>query len=162
MVKQSLSAKVLAALSGRRLATAESLTGGGIGQAITSVSGASAVFAGGVISYTNAVKHKVLGVPVEILDSCGAVSAPVAKAMAEGARQVIGADVAVAVTGLAGPDGDEFGNPVGTVFIGYADEGTAFARKYRFDGDRAQVREQTICAALELVLEMQGETDENR
>ena len=154
MAKRNLSAKVLTLLAGKRLATAESLTGGGIGQAVTSVSGASAVFAGGVISYTNEVKHKVLGVPVEILDTCGAVSAPVAKAMAEGARRVIGADVAVAVTGLAGPDGDEFGNPVGTVFIGYADEKTAFARGYHFTGDRAEVREQTIEAALALVLEM--------
>ena len=154
MAKRNLSAKVLTALAGKRLATAESLTGGGIGQAITSVSGASAVFAGGIISYTNEVKHKVLGVPVEILDTCGAVSAPVAKAMAEGARRVIGADVAVAVTGLAGPDGDEFGNPVGTVFIGYADEKTAFAREYHFTGDRAEVRGQTIEAALALVLEM--------
>ena len=153
MVKQSLSAKVLTALAGKKLATAESLTGGGIGQVITSVSGASAVFAGGIISYTNEVKHRVLGVPVEILDTCGAVSAPVAKAMAEGARRVTGADAAVSVTGLAGPDGDEFGNPVGTVFIGYADGQTAFAREYHFDGDRADVREQTICAALKLVLE---------
>ena len=154
MVKRNLSVKVLAALSGKRMATAESLTGGGIGQAITSVSGASAVFAGGVISYTNEVKHRVLGVPMEILDTCGAVSAPVAKAMAQGARRVIGAEVVVAVTGLAGPDGDEYGNPVGTVFIGYADQSSAFARKYHFDGDRAQIREQTIEAALALVLEM--------
>ena len=153
MVKQSLSAKVLALLAGKRLATAESLTGGGIGQAVTSVSGASAVFAGGIISYTNEVKNKVLGVPVEMLDTFGAVSAPVAKAMAEGAKRVIGADVAIAVTGLAGPDGDEFGNPVGTVFIGYADDRTAFAREYHFGGDRADVREQTIRAALALVLE---------
>ena len=153
MAKPSLSAKVLTALAGKKLATAESLTGGGIGQAITSVSGASAVFAGGVISYTNAVKHNVLGVPVEFLDTLGPVSAPVAKAMAEGARRVIDADVAVAVTGLAGPDGDEFGNPVGTVFIGYADERTAFAREYHFEGDRTQVREQTICEALNLILE---------
>ena len=154
MVKQSLSAEVLTALAGKRLATAESLTGGGIGQAITSVSGASAVFAGGIICYTNQVKHHVLGVPMELLDTCGAVSAPVAKAMAQGARRVIGADVAVAVTGLAGPDGDEFGNPVGTVFIGYADEAAAFARECHFFGDRTQVREQTIEAALALILEM--------
>ena len=154
MVRPSLSAKVLTALAGKRLATAESLTGGGIGQTITSVSGASAVFAGGVISYTNEVKHKVLGVPVETLNTLGPVSAPVAQAMAQGARNVIGADVAVAVTGLAGPDGDEFGHPVGTVFIGYADEGTALAREYHFKGDRAEVREQTICEALKLILEM--------
>ena len=91
---------------------------------------------------------------MEDLDTFGAVSAPVAKAMAEGARRVIGADAAVAVTGLAGPDGDEYGNPVGTVFIGYGDEHTAFAREYHFSGDRAQVREQTIEAALALILEM--------
>ena len=160
MVKQSLSAKVLTALAGKRLATAESLTGGGIGQAITSVSGASAVFAGGIISYTNEVKHRVLGVSMELLDTCGAVSGPVAKAMAQGARRVLDADVAVSVTGLAGPDADEFGNPVGTVFIGYADGKTAFAREYHFDGDRAAVREQTICAALELVLEVKEGQDE--
>ena len=154
MVRPSLSAKVLTALAGKRLATAESLTGGGIGQTITSVSGASAVFAGGIISYTNEVKNKVLGVPVETLNTLGPVSAPVARAMAQGARNVIGADVAVAVTGLAGPDGDEFGHPVGTVFIGYADERTALAREYHFKGDRAEVREQTICEALKLILEM--------
>ena len=157
MARPSLSAKVLTALAGKRLATAESLTGGGIGQAITAVSGASAVFAGGIISYTNEVKQKVLGVPVEILDAYGPVCAPVAQAMAEGARRVIGADVAVAVTGLAGPGGDEYGNPEGTVFIGYADAHTAFAREYHFSGDRAQVREQTIEAALALILEVAHE-----
>ena len=154
MVRPSLSAKVLTALAGKKLATAESLTGGGIGQAITSVSGASAVFAGGVISYTNEVKNKVLGVPVETLNTLGPVSAPVAQAMAQGARNVIGADVAVAVTGLAGPDGDEFGNPVGTVFIGYADGHTALARECHFEGNRAEVREQTIEAVLALILEV--------
>ena len=152
-MKTKLSADVLKALAGRKLATAESLTGGGIGSAITSVSGASKVYAGGIISYTNEVKHRVLGVPMEDLDNLGAVSAPVAQAMAEGACRVLQADAAVSVTGLAGPDGDEFGHPVGTVFIGYADERTAFAREYHFDGDREQVREQTIEAALALILE---------
>ena len=148
-----LSCKVLKALAGKRLATAESLTGGGIGHAITSVSGASAVYAGGVISYTNEVKHNVLGVPAELLDTLGAVSGPVAKAMAEGVRRVIGADAAVSVTGLAGPGGDEFGHSVGTVFIGYADGKTAFSREYHFEGDREAVRNQTIDAALSLILE---------
>lgn len=152
MAKQSLSADVLKALTGKRLATAESLTGGGIGQALTSVSGASKVYAGGIISYTNEVKNRILGVPAELLNTLGAVSAPVAKAMAEGAKRVLNADVAVSVTGLAGPDGDEFGHPVGTVFIGYADACTAFAREYHFEGDREWVREQTIQAALELIL----------
>ena len=154
MVKQSLSAEVLTRLAGKRLATAESLTGGDIGQALTSVSGASAVYAGGVISYTNEVKHKVLGVPMEILERYGAVSMWTAGYMASGVRKLLNADVAVSVTGLAGPGGDEFGNPVGTVFIGYADDTTAFAREYHFSGDRAAVREQTIEAALRLILEM--------
>ena len=147
------SCKVLQALAGRRLATAESLTGGGIGHAITAVSGASAVYAGGIISYTNEVKHRLLGVPTELLDTLGAVSGPVAQAMAEGARRATGADVAVSVTGLAGPGGDEFGHSVGTVVIGYADDRAAFSREYHFDGDREAVRDQTIDAALELILE---------
>ena len=152
MAKRNLSAKVLTALAGKRLATAESLTGGGIGQAVTAVSGASAVFAGGIISYTNEVKHKVLGVPVEILDAYGSVCAPVAQAMAEGARRVIGADVAVAVTGLAGPGGDEYGNPEGTVFIGYADEKISTSREFTFSGDRDAVRRQAAEEALKLIL----------
>ena len=152
MVRPSLSAKVLTALAGKRLATAESLTGGGIGQALTSVSGASAVFAGGVISYTNEVKHKVLGVPVETLNTLGPVSAPVAKAMAEGARQTLGADIAVSVSGLAGPGGDDRGNPVGTVYIGYADEKGTEAICFHFDGDREAVRTHAAEAALELIL----------
>ena len=152
-MKTKLSADVLKALAGKRLATAESLTGGGIGAAITSVSGASKVYAGGIISYTNEVKHRILEVPTAYLDTLGAVSDPVARAMAEGTRKVLNADVAVSVTGLAGPDGDEFGHPVGPVFIGYADADSAFAREYHFEGAREQVREQTICAALALILE---------
>ena len=153
-MKTKLSTDVLKALAGKKLATAESLTGGGIGSAIPSVSGASRVYAGGIISYTNEVKHRVLGVPAEYLDNLGAVSGPVAQAMAEGARRVLQADVAVSVTGLAGPDGDEYGHPVGTVFIGYADAETAFAREYHFEGDREQVREQTVETALALILEL--------
>ena len=148
----SLCCDVLTALQGRTLVTAESLTGGGIGAALTSVSGSSAVYKGGIISYTNAVKNQILGVPSEILDRFGAVSAPVAKAMAEGARKLLDADVAVSVTGLAGPGGDEFGNPVGTVFIGYSDAFTTEAEQFLFMGDRESVRIQTVEAALELVL----------
>ncbi len=153
MMKQSLSANVLHRLKGKKLATAESLTGGGIGTAITGVPGASAVYAGGVISYTDEVKHKLLGVPEHMLKDNGAVSAPVAKAMAQGARTALDAHVAVSVTGLAGPDADEYGHSVGTVFIGYADEKTSFSREYHFFGDRQQIREQTIASALALILE---------
>ena len=151
-MKTSLCCDVLTALQGKALVTAESLTGGGIGAAITAVSGASAVYKGGVISYTNEVKHRILGVPEKVLDTCGAVSEPTALAMAKGVRQLLKADVAVSVTGLAGPGGDDFGNPVGTVFIGYADEHVSLAEHHVFSGTREQVREQTILAALQLIL----------
>ena len=151
----SLCCEVLKALEGKTLVTAESLTGGGIGAALTGISGSSAVYKGGVICYTNWVKENSLGVPGEILEAHGAVSAQVAEAMAIGARQKLQADVAVAVTGLAGPGGDEYGNPVGTVFIGYASEYQAFAVERHFEGDRESVRNQTIRAALELVLDNQ-------
>lgn len=150
----NLCADVLKALSGQTLATAESLTGGGIGQALTSVPGASAVYAGGVISYTNAVKEQVLGVSAETLVRFGAVSGPTASQMARGVRELLKADVAVSVTGLAGPGDDEFGHGVGTVFIGYDDGETNLAKPCYFQGDRQAIRQQTIQAALELVLEM--------
>ena len=151
----TLCSDVLSALKGKTLVTAESLTGGGIGAALTQVSGASAVYKGGIISYTNEVKHNLLGVPMEILEQYGAVSEPVAKAMAEGARKVLEADIAVSVTGLAGPTGDEFGNPVGTVFIGYSDSSVTEVKHCLFSGDRESIRNQTIEAALSLVLAMQ-------
>ena len=153
----SLCCDVLSALKGKTLVTAESLTGGGIGAALTAVSGASAVYKGGIISYTNAVKHGVLGVPLELLDQCGAVSQPVARAMAEGARKVLEADVAVSVTGLAGPTGDEYGNPVGTVFIGYSDSYHTEVKHCLFTGDRESIRNQTMEAALQLILSMQNQ-----
>lgn len=145
--------EVISALGSRSIVTAESCTGGGIGAALTAVPGSSAVYRGGVISYTNWVKHHVLGVPQTLLDAVGAVSAPVAEAMAAGARRVLEADIAVSVTGLAGPGGDEFGNPVGTVFIGYSDERHTISREYHFPGSREQVRSQAVNAALTLILE---------
>ena len=146
---------VLNRLAGKTLATAESCTGGGIGAALTAIPGSSAVYKGGIISYTNWVKNRILGVDIELLDTHGAVSAPVAEAMAMGARTALEADIAVSVTGLAGPGGDEYGNPVGTVCIGYCDANESFAVKYHFDGGREAVRSQTIKAALELVLDNQ-------
>lgn len=150
---RKVSEQVLKALAGKTLATAESLTGGGIGAELTSVAGASAVYKGGIVSYCNEIKHSLLGVPAVILDAYGAVSEPVAKAMAEGARKALSADVAVSATGLAGPGGDEFGNPVGTVFIGYSDNEKTLAKCFHFSGDRDSVRQQAIGAALELILE---------
>ena len=145
---------VLKALKEKTLATAESCTGGGIGAALTAVPGASKVYVGGVISYTNDVKNRVLGVEQGMLEKYGAVSAPVAGAMASGVRALLQSDVAVSVTGLAGPGGDDFGNPVGTVCIGYADKRQRLAKQYRFYGDRDEIREQAVRAALELILEV--------
>lgn len=150
-----LCSEVLNALAGKTLVTAESLTGGGIGAAITSVSGASAVYKGGIISYTNEVKEALLCVPKDVLERYGAVSAWTAGYMAAGARNLLRADVAVSVTGLAGPGGDEYGNPVGTVFIGYEDAHHSEVRRFVFSGDREAVRSQTIKAALELILDNQ-------
>ncbi len=152
-MKMQLCSEVLERLQGKTLVTAESLTGGGIGGAITAVSGASAVYKGGVISYTNQVKHRLLGVPQEVLDRFGPVSEPTARAMAQGVRQLLDADVAVSVTGLAGPGGDGFGNPVGTVFIGFAQGETTVVKKCFFTGTREEIREQTTQAALKLILE---------
>ena len=149
----SLAFDVIKHLQGRTLATAESCTGGGIGNVLTAVPGASDVYKGGVISYCNEIKEKMLDVPSEILDKYGAVSASVAEAMARGARVTLGTDIAVSVTGLAGPSGDEFGNPVGTVHIGYADKNTSLSRHFVFEGDRDAVREQAVVSALKLILE---------
>lgn len=150
---RNLCADVLSHLEGKSLVTAESLTGGGIGAALTAIPGSSAVYKGGVICYNNWVKENILGVPAPVLNSCGAVSAGTAEAMARGVRKLLQADVAVSVTGLAGPDGDDFGNPVGTVYIGYCDDSRAFVKQFLFSGDREQVREQTIAAALKIILE---------
>lgn len=149
----NLCSEVLTLLTARSLVTAESLTGGGIGAALTAVPGSSEVYKGGVISYTDWVKHNVLGVQQEDLQKYGAVSEPVARQMSQGVRRLLKADVAVSVTGLAGPGGDEYGNPVGTVFIGYADGESTLVRKHLFRGSREEIRNQTMEAALKLILE---------
>ena len=145
--------EVLEKLKGKTLVTAESLTGGGVGAALTAVPGSSEVYKGGVISYTNWVKENVLGVPAEILERYGAVSTWTAGYMASGVRKLLQADVAVSVTGLAGPGGDEFGNPVGRVFIGYEDRRLSKVIACHFSGSREEIRNQTIEAALRLILD---------
>ena len=147
-----LSYNVINTLQGRTLATAESCTGGGIGSALTAVPGSSAVYKGGIISYTNEIKTALLGVDPKMLEQEGAVSAPVAEAMALGARNTLSADVAVSATGLAGPAGDDFENPVGTVYIGYSDTCRTVSERYHFSGDREQVRREAIIAALRMIL----------
>ena len=133
-------------------ATAESCTGGGVGYAITSVSGASAVFWGGVISYDNSVKRDVLGVPAETLETKGAVSSECASAMADGVRQRMGTDLAVSITGIAGPGGGTTEKPVGLVWFGVASKADVRAEKMIFFGDRDAVRSSAIEHALQLLL----------
>lgn len=133
---------------GKTLATAESCTGGGIGHVITSVSGSSAVYLGGVISYANAVKERVLGVPAEVLATVGAVSEEAARAMAEGVCNLLKADVGIAVTGIAGPNADGSNKPVGLVYIAVCRDGQTVVTENHFSGDREAVRNQTIETAL--------------
>ena len=145
--------EVIERLRGKTLVTAESLTGGGIGAALTAVPGASAVYKGGIICYVDEVKREVLGVPGAVLEQYGAVSSWTAGYMASGVRKLLKADFAVSVTGLAGPGGDEFGHEVGTVFIGFESAAKALVKEFHFTGGREEVRRQTMEAALQLILE---------
>ena len=149
----SLCCNVLKALEGKTLSTAESCTGGLIGSTLTAVPGASSVYKGSIVSYWSEVKANLLDVNASLLKTKGPVSEPVAKAMAEGVRRRMDTDVAVSVTGLAGPDGDEFGYPVGTVFVGYADQYDSIVKEFHFSGDRETVRRKAAEAALRLILE---------
>ncbi len=137
---------------GTSLAAAESCTGGLVGAVLTAIPGASQVYAGGVVSYSNAVKTRALGVPEALIEEQGAVSAPVAEAMALGALRLTGAQLAVAVTGVAGPGGGSPEKPVGLVFIAVALLGHVFgAERFNFEGDRAAVRAQAVEAAIDLL-----------
>jgi len=138
-------------------ATAESCTGGGVGYAITAVPGSSAVFWGGVISYDNSVKRDVLGVPDEVLATKGAVSSECAAAMAEGARRLLKTDLAVALTGIAGPGGGTDEKPVGLVWFGLASKSSTTTEKMIFSGDRERVRASAIEHALLLLLAASSE-----
>ena len=138
----SLEAAVFALLKekGLTLGTAESCTGGLVAKRMTDLAGVSSVFRGGVVSYATEVKHTVLGVDQDLLDQYGAVSEPVARAMAEGARKVLGCDLAISTTGVAGPDPDERGNPVGLVFIGLATPDGTWVRKVNLSMGRQRIR----------------------
>lgn len=139
---------------GVRIATAESCTGGLVGHAITAIAGSSRYFRGGVVSYADEVKVGLLDVPPATLEHHGAVSAQVAVAMAEGARRRIGSDVAVAVTGVAGPDGGSDAKPVGLTYVAAAGPAGHRVRRFVWGGDRAQNKERSAAAALELLLEV--------
>ena len=134
------------------LATAESLTGGLVASHIVDIAGSSAVFAGGIVAYQNEVKEHLLGVPHQILEEKGAVSAETVLNMAEGARQKFGCQWAIATSGIAGPGGAEPGKPVGTVWIAVANslQNEAFCKI--FAGNRTEVREKSVYSVLSKLL----------
>lgn len=138
---------------GLTLGVAESCTGGSLAAAITDRPGVSSFFLGGVVSYANEVKAAILGVPVAVLEEHGAVSEPTARAMAEGVRARLGVDVAVSITGVAGPGGGSPEKPVGLVYISLsASKGTKLRRDI-WPGSRAQIRAAAVLAALGMILE---------
>lgn len=137
--------------SGLSLGVAESCTGGMLGARLTAIPGSSDVVRGGIIAYDDAVKHTLLAVPEAMLREHGAVSEPVARAMAAGAKAAIGVDVALAITGIAGPGGGTEAKPVGTVWIALDFRGEAQSRRFVMVGDRAEVRHRSAQAALEML-----------
>jgi nicotinamide-nucleotide amidase len=137
--------------AGLRLATAESCTGGLIGHLLTQVPGSSHFYLGGVIAYANSIKIRSLGIGETLVAVHGAVSREVAEAMATGMRHTSGADIAVSVTGIAGPDGGTMAKPVGTVFIGMATENMSAVHHFYFSGSRQQIQEITAKTALDLI-----------
>lgn len=135
-----------------RLAVAESCTGGLIAHTVTNVPGSSDYFDRGFVVYSNEAKTALLGVPAELLEQAGAVSADAARSMAEGALLASGAEVAVASTGIAGPGGGTQEKPVGLVYIALARRGAeTLSEEHRFSGDRLNIKEATCRAALELL-----------
>lgn len=138
---------------GLTVALAESCTGGLVAASVTEVAGSSGYFLGGVVAYANDAKEALLGVPGPALAAHGAVSAQVAKQMAQGARSRIGADLAAAITGIAGPDGGSAEKPVGLVYVGLAREDGVEVRRLQLAGDRAGIREDAARAALEWLVE---------
>jgi PncC family amidohydrolase len=153
--EDALAARVGRALLARaaRLALAESCTGGLIGARVTSVPGSSRYLLGGVVAYHNNVKTALLRVPSRMLARFGAVSAPVAAAMARGARRSFKAEIAAAVTGVAGPGGGSVGKPVGLVYVAVCGFGRTRCRRALFGGTRQRVRDQAADLALIMLLE---------
>lgn len=139
---------------GETLATAESCTGGMLGEAITAVPGSSDVYEGGVISYSNRLKRELLGVSEPLLRDHGAVSEPVARNMAEGVCERLHVSVSLSITGVAGPGGGSPDKPVGLVFVGCRGGETTRVQRHEFEGDRHSVRQKSVSASLELVNEV--------
>lgn len=153
---QASAAKLGRALRARgwRVATAESCTGGWIGKVLTDAAGASQWFEGGVVTYSNQAKTNLLAVPPRVLATAGAVSEEAVRAMAEAARAGFGVDLAVAVSGIAGPDGGTNQKPVGTVWLAWAASGRTLAEHHVLSGNRAAVRRATVALALERLIEL--------
>jgi PncC family amidohydrolase len=142
-------------VSGNTVAVAESCTGGLLGGAITSIPGSSRYFTGGVLAYGNSAKISVLAVPPDLIAARGAVSREVALAMAEGVRSLFQADLAIAVTGVAGPGGGSRGKPVGTVWVAIVAPGRVrYAHRFRFSGGREAVRRETVKASLRAAIDL--------
>jgi nicotinamide-nucleotide amidase len=141
-------------VSGAQVTTAESCTGGGIAEAITRIPGSSAWFEAGYVTYSNAQKTQQLDVPGHLFQSVGAVSREVVEAMVLGALEKSAAQFAVAVSGVAGPDGGSLDKPVGTVWICWGADQRLHASRWQFDGDRDAVRRQTVKAALEGLIQL--------
>jgi nicotinamide-nucleotide amidase len=147
-------------VQGRRLVAAESCTGGWIAQCVTSVPGSSGWFDRGFVTYSNESKQELLGVLPDVIARYGAVSAETVAAMAGGALAHSRADCAVAVSGIAGPEGGSPDKPVGTVWLAWQLKGAvAVTRRFRFDGDREAVRRQAVIAALEGLIDVCSGTD---
>ena len=138
----------------QRISFAESCTGGRIASAFTSISGASAVLDGSVVTYSNAIKHTWLGVDNKVLETYGAVSAQCVSQMLEGVKNLSGADYALAVSGIAGPHGGTDEKPVGTVYIGLQTPMTQEVFQCFFHGDREQIQEQSTAFAIEKIAEV--------
>ncbi len=136
-------------LGGKQVASAESCTGGWIAKVLTDVAGSSGWFEGGVVAYSNRIKTEVLGVSPAVLNGDGAVSQSVVEAMASGVCSLVDSDLAVAVSGVAGPGGGNDDKPVGMVWIGWHDRERQWSHCHQFDGDRDAVRRLTVQAALE-------------
>lgn len=155
LVELSQSLGVALAAKNWRITTAESCTGGGVAAAITAIAGSSAWFEYGFVSYANAAKQKLLGVSAETLDTHGAVSEPVVIQMAQGALTSAGADLAIAISGIAGPSSDSSEKPVGTVWMAWARAGGEVKTAlFRFHGDRLMVQHQATLQALKGAIEM--------
>lgn len=137
--------------AGKTVAVAESSTGGLIGHLLTEVAGSSAAFLGGVVAYHNGAKESLLGVRRETLEQAGAVSEETAKAMAEGVRRLLGADIGLAVTGIAGPTGATPTKPVGLHYVALATEGSLLCQRFLWSGSRAENKRAAAEAALGLL-----------